>query len=101
MPAPDSKNSHDDAHYIRIKRESLHIWLGRLVWLMCMAMLLEYALQSRQEREPQAAITAGALCLFLFIAGVIVEIVRHVESRPPAHLLGTINPSLDEDTVDE
>jgi hypothetical protein len=101
MAAPDSKNSHDDTHYIRIKREPLYVWLGRLIWLICMVVLLEYALQSRQEREPQAAITAGALCLFLFIAGVLVEVVRHVESQPIGHLLGNIDPNQDEDTTDE
>lgn len=101
MSASNSKKSHDDSHYIRIKREPLHVWLGRLVWLICLVVLLEYALQSRQEREPQAAITAGALCLFLLIAGVIVEIVRHVESQPAGHLLGIGDPGQDEDTADE
>jgi hypothetical protein len=101
MSVPDSKDSPDDTQYIRIKREPMYVWLGRLVWLIGMAVLLEYALQSRQEREPQAAITAGALCLFLLIAGVIVEVVRHVESQPTMHLLNDINPNQDEDIADE
>jgi hypothetical protein len=101
MSAPDPKDSPDDAQYIRIKREPLYVWLGRLVWLIGMAVLLEYALQSRQEREPQAAITAGALCLFLLIAGVIVEVVRHVESQPTIHLMNNFSSSQDEDTADE
>ncbi len=90
MSAPESRNSYDDAEYIRIKREPLHVWLARLLWLICLVLLLEYALQSHHEREPQAAITAGALCLVLLVAGIIVEVVRHVEARPEAHLLRNI-----------
>lgn len=90
MPAPESKNSYDDAEYIRIKREPLYVWLTRLLWLIGLVLLLEYALQSHHEREPQAAITAGALWLVLLVAGVIVEVVRYVEAQPEAHLLRNI-----------
>lgn len=81
MPAPQSQNSYDDADYIHIKREPLRVWLGRLIWVILLILLLEYAFKSYQEREPQAMITASALATFLLTAGVIVEVVRHVESQ--------------------
>lgn len=87
MPLPDSNHSLEDEHVIRIRREPLYVWLARLVWLIGLIVLLEYALASRQEREPQAAITAGALFLVILLAGVITEIVRHIESQPESRMM--------------
>lgn len=90
MPLPDTPNSHDTDDtddVIRIRREPLYVWLARFTWVIVMILLLEYALKSHQEHEPQAAITAGALFLIMLLAGVIVEVVRHVESQPESRLL--------------
>jgi Na+/H+ antiporter NhaD/arsenite permease-like protein len=101
MSAPEPKSLPDEPDYIRIKREPLYIWLARLLWLICLIILLEYAVQSHYEREPQAAISAGALCLVLFVAGVIVEVVRHAESQPTTHVLRTSDLNQDEDLFNE
>ena len=98
MPALQSQNSYDDADYIHIKREPLYVWLSRLVWVILLILLLEYAFKSHVEREPQATITASALAIFLLVAGVIIEVVRHVESQGDT-VLNTIE--YDNDLADQ
>lgn len=87
MPLPDTTDSHRKDDMVCIKREPLYVWLARLTWVIVLVVLLEYALQSHQEREPQAAITTGAICVILLLAGVIVEVVRHIESQPESRRL--------------
>ena len=90
MPSHDVHSSHPASHdedAIRIKREPPHIWLGRLTWVIMLIVMLEYAIGSHQEREPQAAITAFALFLIMLLAWVIVEVVRYVESQPESRML--------------
>lgn len=90
MPSHDVHSSHPSPHdedVIRIKREPLRIWLARLTWVIMLIVMLEYAIGSHQEREPQAAITAFALFLIMLLAWAIVEVVRYVESQPESRML--------------
>ncbi len=80
MPASDDKEKQRFLS-VRIRRRPLYEWLLWLVWLIALALLLEFALSSIAEYEPQAATLSGALFVGLLIAGLIVWFVRRVEAE--------------------
>ncbi|QPC84475.1 hypothetical protein G4Y79_08890 [Phototrophicus methaneseepsis] len=79
----DEKRSttRDDHYVIRIRRRPLAAWMGWLLWLLMLGILLEYALTSFGEYEPQAGILAGALFCGLLLAGAIIGFVQTAEGR--------------------
>lgn len=70
-------------HTFRIRRRSCSSWMAWFLWGIVLFILLEYALSSFSEHEPQAGLLAGALFLGLLMAGLILEFVKIVESRSP------------------
>ncbi len=81
----DSQREHvphaDEHHIIRLRRRSVSEWLAGIVWLVGLAVLLDYALSSFREQESQAGILAGAIFIGLLGAGIIVQIMWGIEAR--------------------
>ncbi|HML22391.1 MAG TPA: hypothetical protein PKD09_12130 [Aggregatilinea sp.] len=82
-PSPQDRPSEPTDYVLKVERAPLYIWLARLTWAIIVLVLLEFDITSWQEREPHAAILATALLTVLVLAGIIVEVVRHVEARSP------------------
>ncbi|MBK8027225.1 MAG: hypothetical protein IPK19_39000 [Chloroflexi bacterium] len=68
---------------LRIRRRSTAEWLAWVLWIVLLAVLLEYSLGSFAEYEQQAGILAGALFVGLLIAGVIIHFMRGIDVRSP------------------
>ena len=80
-PQRNRETDADNHHLIRLRRRSASEWLAGVVWLVGLAVLLDYALSSFRERENQAGILAGAIFVGLLGAGIIIQIMRGVEAR--------------------
>ena len=68
-------------HVLRVRRRSYVEWLAWVLWLLGLAVLLEYALASFDEQEPQAGVLALGLFIGLLFTGIIIELVRAIEAR--------------------
>jgi hypothetical protein len=81
-PPPDvPPDTPPDMITIHIRRRPLYEWLGWLIWLIVLGVLLEFCLVSFREHEGQAGVLAGALFLFLLLAGLIVEGMHQADLR--------------------
>ena len=67
--------------WLRLRRRTPSEWLAWVLWLILLAVLLEYTLTSFAEYDPQAGVLAGALLGGLLIAGVIVNLMRGVDAQ--------------------
>lgn len=85
MNHPDSQGEHvphaENSHIIRLRRRSVSELLAGVVWLIGLAVLLDYALSSFSENEHQAGILAGAIFVGLLGAGIVIQIMRGIEAR--------------------
>ncbi len=70
-----------DYYTFRLRRRSFTEWCGWLIWLIMLGILVEYAITSLSEDEPQAGILAGVIALGLLLAGIIVEFMKSVDLR--------------------
>jgi hypothetical protein len=80
-PDIDSQKADEHNYVIRIRRRSFAEWMAWLLWFIMLVIILEYALASFSEHETQAGIVASMMVVGLLVAGLIVEIIRTVESR--------------------
>lgn len=70
-----------DYVFLRIRRRPCASWMAWFLWLVALAILLEFSLSSFAEREPQPGVVAGGMFLALLMAGLIIEITKIIESR--------------------
>jgi reductive dehalogenase len=77
----DSLNLESHFRWLRVRRRTASEWLAWGLWLLSLAILLEYTWSSFVEGETQATVLAGALFFGLLAAGVIVNIMRGVDAQ--------------------
>ena len=80
-PDIESEKSDKGDYIIRIRRRSLAEWLAWLMWFIIIVIILEYVLVSFNDHETQAGIVASMMFVGLLVAGLIIEIMRTIESR--------------------
>lgn len=77
----DILNLESHFRWLRVRRRTASEWLAWGLWLLSLAILLEYTWSSFVEGETQATVLAGALFFGLLAAGVIVNIMRGVDAQ--------------------
>lgn len=82
-PEQDPMINSGDYYIIRLRRRSTSERLALVIWLIGLAILLDYALDSFREQENQAGILAGALFVGLLGAGIIVQVMRGSDYHSP------------------
>lgn len=68
-------------HVLHVRKRPFAEWLAWLIWLVILGVLLEYALTSFTEQEPQAGMLAAGIFAGLLLTGIIIEVVKVVEAR--------------------
>ncbi|WP_162909674.1 hypothetical protein [Aggregatilinea lenta] len=102
MPSsPQDKSQSPPDYVLKVEHAPLYVWLARLTWVIILIVLLEFDVTSWQEREPHAAILATALLIVLLLAGILVEVVRHVEARSPYNRSASRYELPDDEPVDD
>ncbi|MBN8639566.1 MAG: hypothetical protein J0M07_29885, partial [Anaerolineae bacterium] len=75
----DTLNLESHFRWLRVRRRTASEWLAWGLWLLSLAILLEYTWSSFVEGETQATVLAGALFFGLLAAGVIVNFNHSTE----------------------
>ena len=70
-----------DYFFLRIRRRPCASWMAWFLWLVALAILLEFSLASFAEREVQPGVVAGGMFVVLLMAGLIIEITKIIESH--------------------
>lgn len=76
MPDPES-----DSASRRAPRRSWRDWLVRAMWVVVLAIFLEYAVRSVQEHEMQAAVIAAIVFGFLLFGGAVLMLLQRIDEE--------------------
>ena len=69
-----------DNYQIKIRRRPWYEWLLWALWLVFLIISLQSAVASHQEFEPRAAVIYWMFFALLLLAGIVVWLVRRIQS---------------------